>query len=97
MRKLLSLVASSSFEKMSCITCTHFIKSGKCKMFPLITNLNDDIVYGYDYVSCTTARSFSFMCENGKLYEKIELFKTKENAGKNESKLSTLLGIRGCS
>jgi hypothetical protein len=37
------------------------------------------------------------MCENGKLYEKIELFKTKENAGKNESKLSTLLGIRGCS
>jgi hypothetical protein len=95
MRKLLSLVACTSFEQ--CNTCIHFIKSGKCKMFPLITNLNDDIVYGYDYVSCTTARSFSFMCENGKLYEKIELFKTKENAGKNESKLSTLLGVRGCS
>jgi hypothetical protein len=77
MCKLLSLVASSSFEKMSCITCTHFIKSGKYKMFPLITNVNDDIVYGYDYVSCTTARSFSYMCGNGKQYEKIELSTTK--------------------
>lgn len=97
MRKLLSLAASSSFETKSCNTCRHFIKSGKCKMFPLITNLNDDIVYGYDYVSCITARSFSFMCENGKRYEKIELFTTEEKKGKNESNLSTILGIRGCS
>jgi len=74
MRKLLSLVA--------CNTCSQFIKSGKCKMFPLITNLNDDIIYGYDYVSCTTARSFSFMCGNGKQYEKIDLFTTKEKTGK---------------
>ena len=95
MRKLLSLAACTSFEQ--CNSCIHFINSGKCKMFPLITNVNDDIVYGYDYVSCTTARSFSFMCENGKRYEKIELFTTKEKAGKNESKLSTILGVRGCS
>jgi hypothetical protein len=95
MRKLLSLVACSSFEQ--CITCKHFIKTGKCKMFPLITNLNDDIIYGYDYVSCNTARSFSFMCGNGKRYEKIELITTKEKEGKNESKLSTILGLRGCS
>lgn len=67
MRKLLSLVALGP----KCITCAHFIKAGKCKMFPAITNLNDDIVYGYDYIHCTTARSFPFMCGNGKYYEKL--------------------------
>jgi len=86
--KLLYLI-----EPKLCITCKHFIAS-KCKLFPLITNVNDDIVYGYDYVNCSIARKF--MC-NGARYEKIELIISQEKRSKNESKLSTVLGVRGCS
>lgn len=86
MRKLLSLVAcASAFDRKLCFTCKHFINTsnryGKCRLFPLITNLNDDIIYGYDYVNCTTARSF--MCKND--YEKIDLVTNEEWKDKNES------------
>jgi len=53
-------------------------------MFPAITNLNDDIVYGYDYIHCSTARSFSYMCGDGTHYEKIELFTYEKKMDKNE-------------
>ena len=80
--KFLSLVAcSSALEPKLCNTCKHFI-AGKCKLFPLITNLNDDIVYEYDYVNCSTARIF--MC-NGTRYEKIELKISQKKIGKNAS------------
>ena len=73
-----------SFEPKLCITCKHFIKSGKqrydkCKKFPIIVDTIDDLVTGNiktqytDYNFCSTARTFGFMCsEYGKHYEKIE-------------------------
>ena len=83
--KLLSLVAcASAFDQKLCFTCKHFIKTnsyGKCRLFPLIANLNDDIVYGYDYVNCTTAKSF--LCKNN--YEKIDSFINQEKIDKNAS------------
>ena len=87
--KLLSLVAcASAFDQKLCFTCKHYIKTntyGKCRLFPLIAYLNDDIVYGYDYVICTTARTFTFMCGNGNKYEKIDSDINQEKIDKNAS------------
>ena len=85
MRSFFLLIAcSAAFEPKLCITCKHFIKSGKsgyakCKKFPIIIDIMDDVIYGYtkmhytDYNYCSTARTFGFMCgENGKHYEQNE-------------------------
>jgi hypothetical protein len=86
MSKILSLLESK------CITCKHFT-AGKCKLFPLITNVNDDIVHGYDYMNCITERP---LC-NGKYYKKIELIICQEKRSKNECDPHYVIGVRRCS
>ena len=90
---LIFLVSASALET-PCITCKHFIKSGysnyaKCKKFPIIIDIMDEVEYGYikheyiDYNYCSSARTFGFMCgEKGKHYEKIELFTSDEKIDK---------------
>jgi hypothetical protein len=82
---LLFLVSASALDPKPCITCKHFInvkniQYSRCKMFPVL-NMKDELVNGYshyalnDYYYSSTARTFGSMCgENGKHYEKIELF-----------------------
>jgi hypothetical protein len=84
--KLLSLIEAK------CITCKHFI-AGKCKLFRLITNVNDDIVHGYDYMNYSTSMT---LCK-GKYYDKIELMISQEKISKNESNLPYVIGVRRCS
>ena len=92
MSRLLSLVARASAFEPKCITCKHFI-ADKCKLFPLIANLNDDIVHGYDYINCNTAMT---LCKR-KYYDKIELIISQETMSKNEYNLHYVIGVRRCS
>ncbi len=75
---LLFLAYASALET-PCITCKHFINVGntqysRCKMFPVL-DMKDSLVNEYshyalnNYYYCSTARTFSSMCGNGKYYE----------------------------
>ena len=91
---LLFLVCAYALEPNPCFTCKHFINTGykryaKCKKFPIIIDIMQDVQYGYikheyiDYNYCSSARTFGFMCENGKHHEKIELFTAEEKMEKD--------------
>jgi len=68
-------------SKKLCSNCKHFIKPesdkeiGKCSLFPILNDVDDDTENNIDahYLDCIRSRKIYYMCgEKGRYFEKVK-------------------------